>query len=166
MEQFTLGEQISERRKQLGLTQSELAHKCRLDIRTIQRIENGEVTPRFYSIRLINEVMGMKLDLNREYPPGEEDLIYYRDIFRRRKRIRIITFITAMFILVFAGFHLLFNSGYIFGLPKSSWAPFLYLIMFAHLFGIGLTWRCPACNGLLGDVFDTKFCSKCGFRFE
>lgn len=36
-----------------GLTQEELVEKCNISIRTIQRIEAGEVTPRSYTIKTI-----------------------------------------------------------------------------------------------------------------
>lgn len=64
MKQPDLGEQISEVRKQKGYTQSELADECNVDIRTIQRIETGEVTPRFFTLRIINEKLGTNFDIN------------------------------------------------------------------------------------------------------
>ena len=53
MKQPELGRKIVELRKANGLTQDELAEKCNLNIRTIQRIESGDVTPRSYTTRLI-----------------------------------------------------------------------------------------------------------------
>lgn len=53
MKQPHLGNKISELRLAKGLTQSELAEKCHLSLRTIQRIELAEVTPRSYSVKLI-----------------------------------------------------------------------------------------------------------------
>lgn len=52
-----LGKRIVELRKMKGLTQEELIEKCNLSIRTLQRIESGEVTPRNSTIRLIFEVL-------------------------------------------------------------------------------------------------------------
>ncbi|MCS5489833.1 helix-turn-helix domain-containing protein [Algoriphagus limi] len=46
MKQPELGKKISELRKAKGMTQEELVEKCNLNVRTIQRIEAGEVTPR------------------------------------------------------------------------------------------------------------------------
>ena len=46
MKQPELGKRISEMRKAKGLTQEELVELCNLNVRTIQRIEAGEVTPR------------------------------------------------------------------------------------------------------------------------
>jgi transcriptional regulator with XRE-family HTH domain len=53
MKQPELGRKISELRKSKGLTQEELVEKCNISVRTIQRIENGEVTPRSYTIKTI-----------------------------------------------------------------------------------------------------------------
>lgn len=53
MKQPELGQRILELRKQKGLTQDELVDLCNINVRTLQRIENGEVTPRSYTIKTI-----------------------------------------------------------------------------------------------------------------
>ncbi len=53
MKQPALGIKISELRKSKGLTQEELVEQCNISVRTIQRIEAGEVTPRSYTIKTI-----------------------------------------------------------------------------------------------------------------
>jgi len=53
MKQPDLGKKIAELRQAKGLTQSELAEKCNVSTRTIQRIETAEVTPRSYTVKLI-----------------------------------------------------------------------------------------------------------------
>lgn len=53
MQQPELGKKISELRLAKGLTQSELAEKCNLSLRTIQRIELAEVDPRSDTIKRI-----------------------------------------------------------------------------------------------------------------
>ncbi|OCX52832.1 hypothetical protein BEL04_00425 [Mucilaginibacter sp. PPCGB 2223] len=58
MEQPTLGLKITELRNAQGITQKELADRCKVDIRTIQRIEAGEVSPRMYTLNLLSEVLG------------------------------------------------------------------------------------------------------------
>ena len=57
MKQPQLGEKIAELRLAKGLTQTELAEKCNLSLRTIQRIESTEVTPRSYTLKLIFEML-------------------------------------------------------------------------------------------------------------
>lgn len=53
MNQPELGKKIAELRRAKGFTQEELVEKCNLSVRTLQRIESGDVTPRSYTIRLI-----------------------------------------------------------------------------------------------------------------
>jgi len=93
-----------------------------------------------------------------------EEIKKYREVFLRRRTLRISIFVSILFILVIL-FLLGFPSWNIFGVEKMTWAPIFYIIMFGLIIMIALVWRCPVCNGLLGDVFNTKFCSKCGFKF-
>jgi len=62
MEQPELGTYIAQLRKEQGLTQEELVEKCNINVRTIQRIENGDVTPRSYTIKNILEALGKSFD--------------------------------------------------------------------------------------------------------
>lgn len=57
MSQPELGKRLTEIRKQRGLTQEELVAKCNVTVRTIQRIEAGEVTPRPSTLKLIVEAL-------------------------------------------------------------------------------------------------------------
>jgi transcriptional regulator with XRE-family HTH domain len=61
MKQPDLGRKISELRLAKGLTQGELAEKCKIGLRTIQRIESAEVTPRSYTIKLIFESLDYEI---------------------------------------------------------------------------------------------------------
>lgn len=58
MKQPDLGLKILELRKAKGLTQEELVERCNINVRTIQRIEAGEVTPRSYTIKSIMDALG------------------------------------------------------------------------------------------------------------
>ena len=61
MKQPELGKKINEIRNQKGITQKELADACTMDIRTIQRIESGEVAPRMSSLKLISDILEIDL---------------------------------------------------------------------------------------------------------
>jgi transcriptional regulator with XRE-family HTH domain len=156
--QSSIATQIKEARQERGLSQVELADKYRLHIRTIQRIENEEVTPRLYTLRIIGEALDVDLIKN-NVDTEKEDLKRLRKLFNQRKQIRIVTFIVAILLLFFA-LLLIFS-----GIPKMQWAPFIYILFFIDLIVIGFTWRCPGCNSLLGDVFNTRYCSRCGLKF-
>lgn len=60
MKQPLLGQKIQEWRKAKGLTQEELVERCNINVRTIQRIEAGEVTPRSYTVKAILEALGVE----------------------------------------------------------------------------------------------------------
>lgn len=51
------GQKIKDLRIKKGMTQEELAEKTELSVRTIQRIENGEVDPRSYTLQAIASVL-------------------------------------------------------------------------------------------------------------
>ena len=53
MKQPELGLKILELRKNKGLTQEELVEKCNISVRTLQRIESGDVNPRNFTIKTI-----------------------------------------------------------------------------------------------------------------
>ena len=63
MEQPQLGLKISELRKQKGLTQEELVEQCNINVRTLQRIESGEVSPRSYTIKTILSALDYDYEL-------------------------------------------------------------------------------------------------------
>ena len=77
MKQPLLGKKITELRKQKGLTQEELVERCNVTVRTIQRIESGETTPRIYTIRTILNALGLDYEkvFEREYNEGKFDKI-------------------------------------------------------------------------------------------
>ena len=58
MQQPELGRKISEFRNDCGLTQEQLAEKTNINIRTIQRIESGEVAPRTFTLKVILDILG------------------------------------------------------------------------------------------------------------
>ncbi|MDO9088435.1 MAG: helix-turn-helix domain-containing protein [Anaerolineaceae bacterium] len=57
MNQPDLGLKVSELRHQKGLTQEQLAERCEVSPRTIQRIESGEVDPRAYTLHCLGEAL-------------------------------------------------------------------------------------------------------------
>ena len=65
MNQPRLGLKVSELRQQKGLTQEQLAERCEVSTRTIQRIESGEVDPRAYTLHCLGEAL--------EFDFGAED---------------------------------------------------------------------------------------------
>jgi len=58
MKNLDFGEKLIEVRKLRGLTQVEVAEKCNVTTRTIQRIESGIVKPRASTIKIISQNLG------------------------------------------------------------------------------------------------------------
>ena len=165
MEQRTIGNQIKDTREELGLTQEELALRCRVHVRTIQGIESGELSPRMYTIRLINDALGTNFIIDKGFEETDAEIKQFRESFKKRKSTRIILIFTTIALLI--GITIIaYPSWELFGMPKLSWAPFFYLFMFGIISSSAFIWRCPACKGQLGDVFNTKYCSKCGMNFD
>ncbi len=83
MKQPELGKKISELRKAKGITQEELVEKCNINVRTIQRIEAGEVTPRTYTIKTILTALEYKFSdiTNIEYSQGSVKFLKLAWIF-------------------------------------------------------------------------------------
>lgn len=57
------GKLIKKLRIEKGMTQEELAELTELSARTIQRIENGEVDPRTYSLQMIAKALDVDISL-------------------------------------------------------------------------------------------------------
>ena len=77
MNQPELGKKINEIRTKLGITQKDLSESCHVDIRTIQRIEAGEVYPRASTIKLIAKALDIEpqeLDGSNRYESYSEGL--------------------------------------------------------------------------------------------
>jgi len=58
MQQPELGRRLTALRKEKNFTQEELVEKSHVSVRTIQRIEAGEVLPRMITVRILLEALG------------------------------------------------------------------------------------------------------------
>ena len=75
-----VGQRIRQFRLANKLTQSHLATMCDVDIRTIQRIENGEVDPRAYTLQMIAKALDVEFSLfveNKSDESQEFSLMYF-----------------------------------------------------------------------------------------
>ena len=59
---MTIGQLIKELRLKKGMTQEELASQTEISVRTIQRIEKGEVDPRSHTIQSIASALEVEYD--------------------------------------------------------------------------------------------------------
>lgn len=88
MNQPELGKKILELRLSKGLTQNELADKCNVSLRTIQRIELAEVTPRSFTVKSIFSVLEYDF-YNSNFPIVNEktssNTNWVKDLFNLKK---------------------------------------------------------------------------------
>lgn len=75
-----IGKKIREIRKQKGLSQEELAESAKVNLRTIQRIENNESEPRGKTLNLICEVLAINAEDILDY--GKQPDKSYLTIFQ------------------------------------------------------------------------------------
>jgi transcriptional regulator with XRE-family HTH domain len=106
MKQPLLGQKIQEWRKAKGLTQEELVERCNINVRTIQRIEAGEVTPRSYTVKAILEVLEVNSDDIKTVAIEEENLIKGTETSSWLK----FSFIAGIIYLIFAVAESLFDA--------------------------------------------------------
>lgn len=62
---------VKEGRLLKGYTQKELSERSNISIRSIQRIENGEIIPRSYTLKTIAEVIGTPFEAFTKITMGE-----------------------------------------------------------------------------------------------
>jgi transcriptional regulator with XRE-family HTH domain len=108
IKQPELGKKIADLRKAKVMTQEALVEKCNLNVRTLQRIESGETTPRTYTLRLIFEALEYSFEES-ENDKGlilkwlERFYISFTDLFKLKtntmKKVSIL--ITSIVVLLF-----------------------------------------------------------------
>lgn len=107
-------------RQQQGITQAELAKRCNLNVRTVQRIETAEATPRNYTVKAIFESLGSDFkDLSLQPDTG------HRGVSRFKK------FMKQLFKYIWELFNLKTNT-----MKKLSVLTLLASAMFAGIFFI------------------------------
>lgn len=82
MKQPELGHKIQNWRKAKGLTQEELVEQCNLNVRTLQRIEAGEVLPRSYTIKSILAVL--KVDFSELNLKSDKQEVLLNALYKKR----------------------------------------------------------------------------------
>jgi transcriptional regulator with XRE-family HTH domain len=79
MKQPELGKKIVDLRKGKGLTQEELASKCNITARTLQRIESGVGSPRSYTIKTIFSALDYNIYDFSESDSGKRVLTFFQN---------------------------------------------------------------------------------------
>ena len=132
MKQPLLGKKIIELRKKKGLTQEELVEKCNINVRTIQRIEAGETTPRIFTIKIILNALGLDYEkvFKKEYKGGKFDKIL-RFIPTNLNKVLNISFVAGIVYFVFGFIETAYYASSLFdsSLKAFSWSNWFDLPM-------------------------------------
>jgi DNA-binding XRE family transcriptional regulator len=126
MKQPLLGKKIIELRKQKGLTQEDLVEKCNITVRTIQRIEAGETTPRIYTIKTILNALGLDYEkvFEKEYEEGRFDKIF-RFFPSNLKQVLKVSFVAGIVYFVFGFVETAYSVIFLFDLSyDANWSDF------------------------------------------
>lgn len=108
MKQPQLGKKISELRLAKGLTQTELAEQCNISLRTIQRIEAADVTPRSFTLKLIFKNLDYDgYNLTNDDLPKKDKSVFD---FKKDRIIKISVLLVMLSIAVFGFFKLYTNN--------------------------------------------------------
>ncbi|HEV8283891.1 MAG TPA: helix-turn-helix transcriptional regulator [Chitinophagaceae bacterium] len=67
-----ISELLKEGRIAKGYTQKELSELSNISIRSIQRIENGEILPRTYTLKTLSEVLGLSFESLQKAEPVQK----------------------------------------------------------------------------------------------
>lgn len=137
MKQPELGKRLNEIRNQKGITQKELSDLCSVDIRTIQRIEAGEVEPRMSTLKILAAAL--------EY----DELV----LPQNTAIVKNDQFITVLFVSLIAGIFYFFNF-ILYSIvgpnfTTISGGPILFTLSMVHIISGGLLF--------LGFVFIGKY---------
>lgn len=90
------GEIIRDLRVKKGLTQEDLADKTELSVRTIQRIENGEVDPRSFTLQMIAKALDVNFSIFNEAEFDNSDETQKED----EKASLVILHLSGLFLLI------------------------------------------------------------------
>ena len=86
---------IKEGRVAKGYTQKELSELSNISVRSIQRIENGEILPRSYTLKTLAEILGLSFETIQKAEPVR------KQFYKANKRQKIILSIgVTLFILL------------------------------------------------------------------
>ncbi|WP_100614720.1 WG repeat-containing protein [Confluentibacter citreus] len=114
MENLDFGKKLIEVRKQKGLTQADVAEKCNVTIRTIQRIESGSVKPRSSTIKIISKALEFdffETSTQNSKLKSNTLLWYAKDLFNfKTNTMKKISILTACLLLFAFTFSNLFSS--------------------------------------------------------
>ena len=138
-----ISEFVREARLAKGYTQKELAELSNISIRSIQRIENGEIFPRSYTLKTLAGILGLSFEALQGSSASEENLKpepVRKSPFRINRSQRIIISITIVLLTILFSLAFIAQSP---GFPETHFEFFVYYALIFLVIGFILTliWR-------------------------
>ena len=122
-----IAQQIKAERLNKGFTQQELADKTGISLRSIQRIENGDVYPRNFTLKLLCEKLALdfdKLNVQKMAPEKDENV---KTINKSQKIVTSCIVAMVLFLLVCA---------FIFQSPTFPESAFEFVLLLSFVIGV------------------------------
>lgn len=123
MEKLDFGRKLIDVRKAKGLTQEEVAEKCKITVRTIQRIESGIVKPRAYTVKIISDCLGFDFfvtsynvsdgnEVNQNLVTEKHNVLWYiKDLFNlKTNKMKKISVLSVSFLMMGLAFFVVISK--------------------------------------------------------
>jgi len=125
---------VKEGRLAKGFTQKELSELSNISIRSIQRIENGEINPRSYTLKTLAEILGISFESILQSAPVE------KQSFRANKTQKITLSIGLSFFILLLSWAFMAQSP---RFPETSFESFVFLafVLLIITLILSIIWR-------------------------
>lgn len=122
---------VKERRTRKGYTQKELSDISKISLRSIQRIEKGEVVPRMYTLKTLADSLDFSLDLL-----NEEESNQSQEIISNPERKIILSVGSGVLLFLLAWAYIAQSSRF----PETGFEFLLYCAFMVGLYILILLW--------------------------
>ncbi|WP_426485217.1 helix-turn-helix domain-containing protein [Flavobacterium sp. 2] len=134
-----VGQCIKSARTAKGLTQIQLAEASGISLRSIQRIENGEVEARSYTLGVLQEKLNFELNATHLKIESQSQYDKKNDIKNNRSKKIIYSYIGAGVIFIVSGFFLTMSASF----PETNFELYTFMIatIAAYSLVLLLVWK-------------------------
>jgi transcriptional regulator with XRE-family HTH domain len=138
-DKFKIGETIKFQRLSKGWTQNHLSQISGIGLRSIQRIENGEVDARLYTLNVLQEKLNFQFD--ETHLKDSQSQLNYNEKKNRLNQFRkiVISYTTGFILIILSGIYLTHSSNF----PETNFESFIFISSIITLFSFILLyiWR-------------------------
>ncbi|MFD1605317.1 helix-turn-helix domain-containing protein [Flavobacterium artemisiae] len=133
-DKIKIGESVKSQRLAKGWTQHHLSQISGIGLRSIQRIENGEVDARMYTLNILQEKLNFQFD-ETHFKPSPSPLDYKeKKIARSRFGKIVLSYAAGITIVILAGIFLTRSAAF----PETNFESFIFISSIITLFSFML----------------------------